>query len=385
VRRGDLLLSGDPFAGVLDPFAYWDIAATYDHYAAFFDLVVYCAIFMALTHVVFTRRFSGRPGKVMATTIGLALGISLAVAGHTFGFSLRDAGPIAVLLALLLVGFLVLQTLVHIHVSWTLAVPLTYVIIYLFVRAMSPSLFGLIADRVPFINLLSVIVFLICLWRVGVALWPGRNGHGERGGGDASFIARLDHKDEERELKVEKQVTRKTAPQVVHENRRIEHTLEAVQGEVRREKPDWRAVAQALSNIAHRSDDVIRTVDRIRVLDRRLGSYDWRQLGQLNGYYGQLNDGEKERLKEQILLERGKILQEHAINDLAERCERRHSEFRRLLDEAQKACYAQDRDGASHQIAEALSIEARQRDELRLLQRAEKRLLDLTRLKLRKE
>ena len=47
----------------------------------------------------------------MATAIGLALGISLAVAGRQFGFSFRAAGPIAVFLALLLVGFLILYTL----------------------------------------------------------------------------------------------------------------------------------------------------------------------------------------------------------------------------------------------------------------------------------
>jgi len=101
--------------GVLDPFAHWNIAATYERYSAFFDVVIYCTIFIALSHVLFLRRFPGRPGKVLATAIGLALGISLAVAGQQYGFSLRAAGPIAVFLALLLVGFLVFYTLLHIQ------------------------------------------------------------------------------------------------------------------------------------------------------------------------------------------------------------------------------------------------------------------------------
>jgi hypothetical protein len=135
-------LSVDPFAGLLDPFAHWDISETYIRYAAFFDLVIYCAIFIALAHAVFTRRFTGRPGKVMATAVGFALGISLAVAGRQFGFSLREAGPIAILLLLILVGYLIYHTLLQVHMDWKLAAPLTYVIIYLFMRAISPADFG---------------------------------------------------------------------------------------------------------------------------------------------------------------------------------------------------------------------------------------------------
>ena len=80
-------MSIDPFAGVLDPFAYWDIAATYARYSAFFDLVIYCAIFMAISRAVFVQHFTGRPGKVLSTTVGMALGISLALAEQQFGFN----------------------------------------------------------------------------------------------------------------------------------------------------------------------------------------------------------------------------------------------------------------------------------------------------------
>jgi hypothetical protein len=105
----------------------------------------------------------------------------------------------------------------------------------------------------------------------------------------------------------------------------------------------------------------------------------------LNGYYGQLNDSDKERLREQIQLERSKIIQEHAVNALAERCERRHGDFRRLLDEAQKACYAQNREAVLSQVSTAVSMEDQQKTDLKSLQHLEKRLLDLTRLKLKKE
>ena len=378
-------MSADPFAGVLDPFAHWNISATYERYSAFFDVVIYCTIFIALSHVVFLRRFPGRAGKALATTIGLALGISLAVAGQQYGFSLRAAGPIAVLLLLLLVGFLILHTLLHIHVSWTLAVPLTYVIMYLFLRALSPALFDRVAATVPFISLLSVLMFLICVWQIGVHLWPRRDGANLANTNDAAFVARLDRKDEEREVKVEKRLAKHMAPEAYRETSRIENSLEAVQKEMQKDRPDWRAAAQALSEIAHRSDEVIQAVDKIRILDRRLKNFDLRQLQELSGYYQQLNDGDKERLKEQIQLERGKIIQEHAINQLAERCEQRHGEIRRLLDDAQRACYSGNRDLVLSQVATARAMGEQQRIDLRSLRNSERQLLDLTRLKLKKE
>jgi len=375
----------DPFAGVLDPFAWWDISATYDRYAGFFDLVIYCSIFIALAHVVFTRRFTGRPGKVMATAIGLALGISLTLAEQQFGWNLRQAGPIAVFIALVLVGFLILHVLLRVHVTWKLAVPLTYILLYLFVRAMSPTMLQAVASRVPFINLLSAIIFLICVWQLGVALWPKGHGHGETAASDASFIAGLDRKREQREVKVEKRIKKRLAPQAQRETARLEHSLQALLKDLKRDSPDWRAIAQALAGIAHRADEVVRAIDRIRVLDRRLRNFDWHELQELSGYCHDLDENDREKLKQQILLERRKIVQEHAIVQLAERCERRHQEFRGALDRAAQACSREDRDSTAHHVSSAVGIEEQQKEDMKRLRQAEKRLLSLTRLKLKKE
>ena len=377
-------MSSDPFAGVLDPFAYWDIAATYARYSAFFDLVIYSAIFIAVSHAVFTRRFTGRPGKVMASAIGLALGISLAVTEQQFGFSLREAGPIAVFIALLLVGFLILHVMLRVHISWTLAAPLTYVLLYLFLRAMSPTLFAAIAARVPFINLLSAIIFLICVWKVGVALWPKGHGDGDQES-DSGFIAGLNRKREKREVKVEKTIKRRLAPQAQRESARLKHSLAALLKELHNTKPNWRGLEHALSGVSHKADDVIKTVDKIRILDRRLRNFDWHELQALNNYCQELDENGREQLKQQIHLERRKIVQEHAIVELTERCERRHRQLRNNLDQAARACSREDRDSAAQQVSTAASLEAQQVEDLGRLRHFEKRLLALTRKKLKKE
>lgn len=377
-------MSIDPFAGILDPFAWWDIGATYDRYAAFFDMVIYCALFIALAHAVLASRFSGRPGKVMSVVVGIALGVSLVLVEQQFGWTLRHASPFAALLALLLVGFILLQTLIRIQVPWALAVPLTYVIVYLFIRAISPEMMSAIADHLPFIHLLTALMFLICVWRIGAAIWP--NGISvSRHEGDAQFVATLDRDTEKRELALIKKLKRGMAPQAVNETAQLEHNLEAVRNDLGRDAPNWNQVAQVSSHVAHKGDEVIQTIDRIRVLDGRIKRFDLRELGQLNTYYQELGEQDRERLKGQILLERQKIVEECAIEQLADGCERRHQEFRRLMDVLAQAAYRHDRSAAQAAVTQALAIEEEQRRNMKRLVHAEKMLFGVTRRKLREE
>jgi hypothetical protein len=126
-------------------------------------------------------------------------------------------------------------------------------------------------------------------------------------------------------------------------------------------------------------------IDRIRLLDRRIRNADYHELGELSGYYRELNESDREKLREQILLERRKVVQEHGIVELADRCETRQQQFRETLDQAARACFSGDRSSVGQHISEAIAIEQAQQDDLNRLKSAEKRLLALTKQKLRKE
>ena len=378
-------MSTDPFAGILDPFAWWDISAAYDKYASFFDLVVYCTIFVALAHVVFSSRFPGRAGKALATAMGIGLGVSLAIVETQVGWSLRKAGPIAALLGLLLVGFLILHTLVRVHVSWMLAVPLSYVIVYLFIRAVSPKLMDLITATVPFVHLLAAVMFLVCVWRIGVLLWPSVSGVVAASGSDARFLAGLDHKRESDELKLIQKLQHHMAPEAKRQAARLAHSLDAVRKELGRDRPDWEAVTQTVSHLTRDADSTAAIIDRIRVLDQRIQNFDWQELRQLTSYYRELSDQDKQRLKEQILFERRKIVQEHAVEQLTTACELRHKELRQGLNTITQAAALRDKQGALDGVATAVRIEDQQREDISKLLTAEKKLKALARQKLRDE
>jgi hypothetical protein len=232
---------------------------------------------------------------------------------------------------------------------------------------------------------LTAVMFLICVWRIGVAIWPKRHGDDPATRDDSSFVAGLNRKLEEREIKAEKKLKRHLIPEARRESARLERNLEALQGELKRDNPDLKAIAQALSDITHRSDALTQDIDRIRVLDRRIRNADYHELQGLSEYYKELNESDREKLKEQIMLERRKIVQGHAIVELAEQCERRQQQFRDSLEQAARACFANDHAAVSQHISTAVSTEQAQEEELKRLKTAEKRLLALTKMKLRKE
>jgi hypothetical protein len=316
--------------------------------------------------------------------VGIALGVSLVLVEQQFGWSLRQASPIAAILALLLVGFVLLQTLVRINVPWTLAAPLTYVIIYLFVRAVSPVMMQAITEKVPFVHLLTAVMFLICVWRIGVAIWP--NGMGFRASkSDAGYVASLDRGREKDEFRLIRKLRRGSTPEAIRNTARLEHSLEALRKDLSRELPNWTEIAQVSSQLAHKADDVIAIVDRVRVLDRRIRNFDAHELGQLNAYYQQLTPQDRDRLKEQILLERRKIVQECAVDQIADACERRHEQIRHVLDRLGQAAMSEDRTAAVQAAETAVAMEDQQGRELKRLLQAEKLLLATTRRKIEEE
>ena len=378
-------MSPDPFAGLLDPLAGWDIPGTYQKYSGFIDLLIYCTIFVALAQAVFGRRFPGRPGKALATVIGLALGLSLTVMAHQFGWNLGKASPIAILLLLLLVGFLILHTMLRLGVSWTLAAPLTFVLLYLFLRAASPEFMRAVTERAPFVHLLAALFFLICLWKIGVSIWPkGENG-GDSQVSDAGFLSQLNRKKERDELRIDKRIKNRMVPKARKKTKVVEHDLESLKGELEKENPNWGVITEACPSIAKRSDEVVQIVDRIRTLDRRIKNFDWQELEHLRSYYRELSKEEREKLREQILLEHSKVVHELEIERVTERCERRYQDFRQMLVALDRSARQKDRRAALESVSAAISLENAQKEELNKVAEIEKRLIFLTKKKLRKE
>ena len=189
-------MSYDPFSAALAPFAGWNLSSTYDTYYALFDLIIYCTIFIALCQAIFGARFQGRPGRALASALGIALGTALAISESQFGWNLRMAGGLAALIMLILFGLLLFHLLHQLGMKYNTAAMAAYIIIYLLTAGIYPQ----VLRNAPALVLIAAIAFLICAWKFLMHLWPkSKSGKGN----DAGFVATLDRKREKSELKTD--------------------------------------------------------------------------------------------------------------------------------------------------------------------------------------
>jgi len=371
-------MSVDPFAEALAPFADWNLAATYDKYYAFFDLIIYCTIFIAIAQAVFGSRFSGRPGKALCTALGIALGTGLAVSQSRFGWNLRMAGPLAAVILLILFGLLLFHLLRQLGLKHDTAAFTAYIVLYLLMAGIIPK----ILQDAPVLVLIAVIAFIVCCWKLLSRFLPHSRFDT---GSDAGFVAGLNRKQEKEEVKQIKMIRGREIPQAQKQDRKIVKTLKGLRTELSEPRPDFKTIAQATVEISHRTNYAVDVIDRVHIMDRRLRNFDWQELQHLREYCRELSEDDRKKLQQQILLERKKILEEHAIEQMLIATETRHQELRRQIDIIATHALAEEKASTLSAVETALHMEEKLRHDLRQIRRAEKQLCSLARRKLKDE
>ena len=218
-------MTSDPFRGLLDPFAWWDIGQTYDKYNAFFDLVIFSAIFIALSQAILGRKFPGRPGRALSVAFGIFMGVALTLLEQRFGWNLRMAGGLAAIIMLILFGLLLFHLLHQLGMKWDTAALVSYIIIYLLTAGIYPQ----VLRDAPALVLIAAIAFLICSWKFIAHLWPHTK---PEDGNDAGFVARLNQKREKSELRQVNKIQGREIPVAQKQDRKVTKTLLGIKTEV---------------------------------------------------------------------------------------------------------------------------------------------------------
>lgn len=374
-------MTSDPFKGLLDPFAWWDIGRTYDKYNAFFDVIIFSAIFIALAQAILGRRFPGRPGRSLSVALGIFMSVGLTLLEQQFGWNLRMAGGVAAVIIMIIFAMLMMPFLLQFNLNKRTAGTLVFLILYFMLKALSPASMQFIDRHFPFLHLIAVIAVIYGFWLIIRRFLPNDEGAAFKSS-DAGMVARLDQPREKSELHLLKKMNRKSVPEAKKNAKQIEHTLQSLKHEINKPKPNFKQVAEATATIAHRADSAVEKIDRLRILDRRLRNFDWHELQQMRDYCRELGDEDREKLKKQLLLERKKILEEHAIEQIIKSCETLYSKLRKMLDTIGRAALAKNKAETSKTIDSALQLDRQLKGMLDKLQKAEKMLLKLTRLKL---
>lgn len=389
---------------VFGPFAYWDIASAYDKYSALLDVIIYSALFVALVHAALRKRFPGRSGRAIAVVSGVALGISLAITEVQFGWSLKRLAPIAILFALAIFGIVIFGIIRHLSLSTTLATTLGFVIVYIAVAALTPETMQTITARFPFVHLVAMFLLLLSLFQLTMRAVPTRKRgppakrwlmpripgaapnatvRAKTKKQSVNEVASKEATQEKKSLRTFKFLRQKTLPEAVARTAKVEHTLESVLSAVGSPKPDWNGIARASAAISHEADSIIDTIDRIRLLDRRLRSFDLSSFRELRSHYHELDAKGQKRLRELILYEHKKLTEEHNVERLCAECEQRHQGFRQAMNELVKAALNANREQTKIVAGKALKLEDQQQHGFKHIRHIEKRLVRITRKRLR--
>jgi hypothetical protein len=288
------------------------------------------------------------------------------------------AGGLAAIIMLILFGLLLFHLLHQLGMKWDTAALCAYLIIYLLAAGILPQ----VLRDAPALVLIAAIAFLICAWKFFMRLWPHAK---PEDGNDAGFVARLNQKREKSELKQVNKIQGREIPVAQKQARKVTKTLLGIKIELNHPTPDYKAVSQATVEISHQTDYVIQTLDRVRIMDRRLRNFDWSELQQLREYCKELGEEDRKRLQQQILLERKKILEEHAIEQMIKSAETRHQELRRQIDVIATHAMAKKKSQSLAATETALRMESQLKHDLKQIKKAEQKLKALTRLKLKDE
>ena len=160
------------FEELLKPFEYLDIGSLYNQYSLIIDAIIAFLIFFGVAKVTLGKRFEGRGGNAIIVGVGLALSTGFLLMEKNLNFSLRSFGPLAVTVILILVGFVFYNLLLSLGFNHTNSICLAYIIDYLSLKLVSPTIFDWIAQTAPFINGILGLGFLIAFIKLLFSLFP---------------------------------------------------------------------------------------------------------------------------------------------------------------------------------------------------------------------
>ncbi|MBD3310652.1 hypothetical protein GF351_05525 [Candidatus Woesearchaeota archaeon] len=149
-----------------------EIADLYLDYHMFFDLIIYVLLFVGLSQVVFKDKFQGRGGKAVIIGVGVALSLGMLLFEYNTGWYLGRLHWLGLPLIFTLLGIFLYNLITGvIGAPKTGAGAITYVIMYLFARAMVPGFFTLLREEMGLLNAGLIILFVIALVKAVTSLW----------------------------------------------------------------------------------------------------------------------------------------------------------------------------------------------------------------------
>ena len=382
---------------LFSPFDGVDFSQTYDQYSSIIDLIIYAIMFVGLSQATLGKRFEGRGGKALVSTLGMVLAIGLAISERTLGFNLRSFGPLAAGLFIFFVGFMMYMGIKSAGMDAVSSGSVALVITYFSIRAVAPGFFDWMAGNkyMSWLHAVLVIAVLISAYRVIRLILPGRNKHlgkealkfaDEYTKGPRELFDQLhDEKREEEFIKTRlERITEsavKNSGQIIEELADLKKLIDEYGGTVRGRY----LLARKIETIAPEEHQVRRLFASIQEMVRKFSEFDHNNFLKLKDQYEKLSHDARKELHAEFKAEWQKI---GAEKDIA-RHEKELAEYDRNFAHAVSmvivALKADKLKDAHSWIDEAIKWEKRVQKSFKELESLEKKIAAYTRKEIKAE
>jgi len=362
-----------------------NIPEIYEQFSVGIDFVIAFSLFFGVSKTTLGRRFPGKAGSFMCVAVSLSLSIGLSLMERAMNFSLASFGPLAVFILVFLVAVLLFGLLRHLGMSHAAAVSLSFVVLYLSLRLVSPSVFDWIAGVAPWINGLLLLAFIISCGKLIFGLFKKRSVNSLAqeisavSGQEYATKRDLAEQDEEqRFIKGEIGITKKglkSSEDIINHLNSIIRALDEYGGSPEGKK----RFASELKRIAESEHYMSAHLEKLERMNEKLGAHDVDRFEALQQKYKESKGGQKEKLKKELLYERQKMIAEQAIQDLRERVDMLIGGLNHSLREAVKVLeyglYSQD---AKKHLEQCIAYEKQIGEQISGLKKLEKILSNLS-------
>ena len=335
------LASNNLLNDLFHPLEYLDISSFYDLYHYWIDFFIFLSLFVSVGKITVGRKFGGREGKVLSVVVGLVLALSLSLLEYEVAFSIKSFGPIAAAFLILLMAIVIFNLIKAIGAGTTGAGSFAFVITYLLIRATLPDLILTLEGNSWFawIDLGLIVAVLISIGKIIGSLWSGRDMKSfgrvlERSRGPENTNLRRNIKNEKQEMSLIKRDLRGITMEGMKEGGSIIDRLREMVRILEKYGSTDKArhlVAEKLNQIASKENLILKQLGYLKDLGQKIEDFDIRSFKELRDRWDKVPNKEKDIVREEILLEKNKIVTERNLKEMEDSIIRNDNDFRYCL------------------------------------------------------
>jgi len=370
------------------PFQYLDISSFYNAYHYWVDFFIFLCLFVSVAKLTLGRRFEGKEGRVLSMVVGLILALSLSLAEYRFGFSIKSFGSIAAAILIFLVGLVIFYLIKSVGAGSTASGSLAFIIAYLLVRAAVPEFFSWLEENGlgSVLNLVLIVALFVSIWKFFSSFWSGR---------DIRSLGRtLEHIPNpdlslSRNIGREKQdfsfikrdlegITKggvKDSKDIVRQLREMVRIID----EYGATDKGRRLIAEKINQIAPKENLILKQLAYLKGLSERIEDFDLKSFKDLRSRWDNVPENERKIVREEVLLEKNKIVSEEKLKRLESQVSKYDTNFRYCLNMAISSLKSNQPNQAKDWLAKAIRSEEETQYVFEEMKNLEDKLLKLTR------